>query len=130
MKNDSDSDHAIDHYHALKPTEFPRLGRIELTQRFDPDAGQDLTLELWPREGCARRLLLTFENVRDFRFAPGAWSQIPVHLEITCIRDRQWDAVRYRVTDCEHLDFAFYCERLHAELSDGADDERDAFPTG
>ena len=119
MKSEPDSDGAIDRYHALRPTEFPRLARMELTQRLDPDTGQDLTLELTPREGSARRLVLTFENVRDFRFAPGSWSEIPVYLEITNICDRQWDAARYRVADCEHLDFAFYCERFRADRSDG-----------
>jgi hypothetical protein len=115
----SNTDSQIEHYWLLRPTQFSRLGRIELVQRFGDDMGQDLALEL--RSGdptTTRRLVMTFSSIGELLFSPGSWSVIPVYLEITSIRDRHWENANYRVSDSEHIDFSFYCQEFTAELID------------
>ena len=116
-----DEDDKIEYYWSLKPSHFPTLGRMELLQHTRERMRQDLTLELLPRDPSdSRRMLLVFKGVLELRFIPGGWSLVPVYLEITSISQRQWEAVPYKVSDNEDLDFSFFCKDFTVAIEGAA----------
>ncbi len=67
-------------------------------------------------------LALSFYDVDQLRFTPSRF--LPVYLDISSIRDRGWERLRYVVHEEEEDRLHFFCVRFEARLADSADAPR------
>lgn len=107
-------------YHVLRPVEFPDLDSMELCQLVPPEvetAESVLSLHLRPRAGGdSRRLCLRFWGVRDLKVRQTTSVITIPFLEVSCIAERQWDGVHYKVQDTEHGSISFYCGHFEGRI--------------
>jgi hypothetical protein len=108
------SDAAIEHYWSLRPTRFPSLERLVVFQDTVEEDPPFLSLELELVGTDTQSLHIVFRRVQDLKMHfPGGHRQ--VFLEITSIRDYQWEGLRYHVVD-EEPQLSFYCRDFEAKL--------------
>jgi hypothetical protein len=100
----------IQQFYALKPTNFGLVSRFEwVTVPLYRGYAQRLVLQLTSlkEDESAPVLVLTFEDVRNLRFA--AMGLVQPLLEVRDVSGRQWDGVTYEVHDTEHDTIFFLC---------------------
>lgn len=117
MPSNETTDPALDKYYALRPTLYRRILRFELSQSNSEEANS-MTLQIDLESSQSRNrpfLRLTFYEVRDFRYVPGYWSF--ANIEITSLKERQWDRKNYRVFEAEQdTDFSFTCASFETKV--------------
>jgi hypothetical protein len=111
----------IEHYQSLKSTKFPLLARIDIHQIWsDNEIPPDLQVELEMRSrqvGSHEALILQFLGVRELRFSQPSLSLLQITLlEISSIKDRGWETLRYKVKDEEDGNLSFFCADFHADI--------------
>lgn len=115
---------AIHRYWSLNPKLFPVLDKLELYQKSTGNSqAHMLVLELWLRvseneEDDLRRLHLSFHHVSELKMHPHGFIQISF-LEITSIKDYQWENLKYRVHDAEGDQLSFYCHQFEVNVVEG-----------
>jgi len=120
-----DEDEAIASYQALRPRAFTHLERFALVQPATP--GADVALHVTLRRPLSSDpmmpvLALSFYGVDQLRFTPSRF--LPVYLDISSIRDRGWERLRYVVHEEEEDRLRFFCVRFEARLADSEDAPR------
>jgi hypothetical protein len=112
----TDNDEAISKYYSLHPTDFPLLLRLEVLQVLTPDETPDLVISLeLGQESSNRRLLLTFTGVREAKIQQPSLSLFQISfLEISSIRESQWEDLSYKVR-CEDDLISFLCRSFDTE---------------
>ncbi|SRR6266699_2599603 len=118
-----EKDETIDYYYSLKPTDFPILERLDIHQDV-PYQGRpvELSLEIRmrpPSDTDRRRLLLSFQGVRDLRLIQPSWSEFHMSLiEINSIRSQQWENLNYQVKETEEASLSFLCKHFDTTIED------------
>ena len=115
-----ESDPLLVEYHALHPTRFPIVERLELRQQLSL-GGAPPSLELY-LEMCSEsgdqsgRLLFRFSGVTGLRLSHQySLLQLPL-LEIRSIKERQWEGLNYKVRGSDEQILSFYCRDFVATL--------------
>lgn len=117
---------AICQYWSFNPKLFSVLDKLQLHQKSTGESpAHMLVLELWLRvseneEDDLRRLHLSFHNVSELKIQPPGCIQIPF-LEITSIKDYQWENLKYRVHDAEGNQLSFYCNQFEVNVIEVGD---------
>ncbi len=117
----AEHDEAIRRYLSFHPQQFAVFDKLKLYQKSTGGkAAHILFLELWLRTSqCeyddSRRLHLSFENVSSLKIHPRGFIQISL-LEITLIKEYQWENLKYRISDIEENQIFFYCNLFEANI--------------
>jgi hypothetical protein len=108
----------IGRYHAIRPTEYPLLSRLELRQPIMDRTvgGLAMLLELAREGGTHESLVLTFDEVTNLSIEWPEWSSIRVDvIEIEDISDRQLEGQRYRAYEGSGL-FSLSCKDFNVTI--------------
>jgi hypothetical protein len=117
----TDSDKSIEAYYALKPNLFPTLVRLEMRQEqnfMDDTPILVLNIELRPKSfQDSQRLLLMFFDVSGLKLTPPDMSLLQfMDIEISSIREQQWEKIRYTVREIEDDAIEFRCAKFSASI--------------
>lgn len=118
------NDEEIARYLALRPWEYFDLERLELEPPLTylrSGTKQDRVLRIILRSpSTGARLVLAFFGVEQLRFQTDGYFMF--HLNITSIRDRHWERLKYIVHEEEEDTLRFYCERFESAMQVVADE--------
>jgi hypothetical protein len=119
------SDHVIDAYRALRPTGYMFLEDFRIWQVMPSETNDyNMCVDMQLRhqdDNDSRRLLLSFQGVRNIKLTPPAQMVIQmIHLEITSIRANGWERMNYSIHETENDSLFFLCETFTARVQSGA----------
>lgn len=119
-------DNIIENFYSLKPIDYPNLVRLSILQKFvlpgDPPA-IDIELELSHKDFRQPHMLfLYFKGVTNFKFTQPLASHLQViQIDITSIKDWQWENARYKVSEVEDNVFTLMCKEFSARLNNNTE---------
>jgi|WetSurMetagenome_2_1015567.scaffolds.fasta_scaffold723888_1 hypothetical protein len=117
----NNQDNIIENFYSLNPIDYPNLARLSISQKYilpgDPPA-IDIEMELSHKNlRQPQMLLLNFKGVTNFKFSQPLSSQLQViQINVTSIKDWQWENARYKVTEVEDNVFTLMCKEFSARL--------------
>jgi hypothetical protein len=91
--------------------EFTSVQEFHLTQREEPQPGIDLVM-LMENKATKDLIGLVFEDVRDLHMARDGWKPYVIDLAIRGIAERQWDDLKWEVSDREKEIIHFFCHTV------------------
>lgn len=120
MAKDKDfvEDHCIAEYYSLKLSSFHILEKLEICQDEINGTSLGLVLRATGHED-KRRLFMKFNSVVNLRLTPQPGTALSIcQLEITPIKDLQWESVNYSVKEVEDDTLSFLCRDFSARIEE------------
>jgi hypothetical protein len=114
----------IQAYYALKQIDFPVLHSLDIRQVRTPGSPVEVSLRILlgrVEDPGGMYLTLSFSGVRDARIKQPEIGlfELPV-IEISSIRERQWEGLNYCVRESEDDTLSFLCGSFEAFLTSGS----------
>jgi hypothetical protein len=119
----NDPTNKIKSFYSIKPINFPILVGISVFQEKymigePPSINIEFVLSKKAR-GDPQRLIINFKDVTNFKFMQPNSSLLQLtQIEITSIKDRQWETANYKVTEAEENIFSLICKDFDAIIKD------------